>query len=83
MICLVCRRAETADGITAVQFERGELKLVVKNVPAHVCPSCGEAYLEEDVAARLLSQAEAMSAAGTLHGVLDFDTKRPNDKIRS
>ena len=73
MNCLICRQAETVDGLTSVTFERGEMKLVVNHVPARVCPSCGEAYVDEDIALRLLQDVEAMSDAGTLDDVLDFN----------
>ena len=72
MICLICRQAETVDGLTSLHFERGEMRLVVNHVPARVCPSCGEAYVEEQVAVSLLREAEAMSAAGELDGVRDY-----------
>jgi YgiT-type zinc finger domain-containing protein len=74
MKCLICRQAELVESLTSVTFERGEMRLVISNVPANVCPSCGEAYVDEDVAVRLLQDAEAMSDAGTLDGVLDFNT---------
>ena len=77
MICIICRQAETVDGLTSVHFERGEMKLTVNNVPARVCPNCGEAYVEEDVAVKLLREAEAMSVAGTLNSVLDFSGVPP------
>jgi YgiT-type zinc finger domain-containing protein len=77
MICLICRQAETVDGLTSVRFERGEMKLTVKDVPARVCPSCGEAYVEEDVALRLLQQAEAMSAAGEMDIQRIFSISKP------
>ena len=64
MICLICRQAETVEGLTSVNFERGEMRLFIKNVPARVCPSCGEAYVEEEVALQLLREAEEMSKAG-------------------
>ncbi len=72
MICLICRQAETVDGLTSVHFERGEMKLTVKNVPARVCPSCGEAYVEEDVAVRLLRGAEDLSVAGEMDSIRDY-----------
>ena len=72
MICLICRQAETVDGLTSVTFERGEMRLVVKNVPARVCPNCREAYVEEDVAVQLLREAEEMSAAGEVDGIIDY-----------
>jgi len=73
MICLICRRAETVDGLTTVLFERGEFRLVVKSVPARVCPSCGEAYVDEETAAQLLRDAEEMSRAGMLNVVCEYD----------
>ena len=73
MICLLCRQAETLDGLTTVRFERGEMRLVVNNVPARVCSSCGEAYVEEDVAMWLLREADAMSAAGGVNGEVEYN----------
>lgn len=52
------------DGLTSVTLERDEIKLVVYGVPARVCPSCGEAYVAEDVAVRLLQRAEQMIETG-------------------
>jgi len=62
MICLICRQADIADGLTSIHFERGELKMEVKAVPAQVCPNCGEAYVEAEIAAQLLMRAEEVSA---------------------
>jgi YgiT-type zinc finger domain-containing protein len=72
MICLICRQAETVDGLTFVRFERGEFRLSVNGVPAHVCPGCGEAYVEEAIAERLLSFARQRSEAGMID--TQFDT---------
>ena len=58
--------------MTAVHFERGEMRLVVNHVPARLCPSCGEAYVEEDIAVRLLRDADVMSAAGEMDGVIEY-----------
>jgi len=74
MICLICRKAELVDSLTSVTFERGELRLVVNNVPARICPSCGEAYVEEDVAVRLLRDAEETSAMGELDTVIEYNS---------
>lgn len=73
MICLVCRQAEIVDGFTSVSFERGEMKLIVNNVPARVCPSCGEAYVSENVAVKLLRDAEEKVQIGIFDAVLNFD----------
>ena len=72
MICLICRQAETVDGFTRVIFERDEMKLLVNNVPARVCPSCGEAFVDEDVAMQLLLDAERMSASGEMENEIEY-----------
>jgi len=72
MICVVCRQAETVHKLTSVHFERGEMQLIVNHVPARMCPSCGEAFVEEDVAVQLLQNAEAMSAVGEMDGMIDY-----------
>ncbi len=54
MKCLVCKEFETEDGTTKVTLARGELKVRVKNIPARICPNCGEEYVDEKAAARLL-----------------------------
>jgi YgiT-type zinc finger domain-containing protein len=72
MVCLICRQSETVDGFASVLFERGEFRLVVQSVPANVCPACGEAYVVEDVAARLLREAEQISKAGIPDVVCEF-----------
>ena len=74
MVCLICRQSETIDGFTSVLFERGEFRLEVKNVPASVCPYCREAYVVEEVAARLLRDAGKISEAGILDVVREYDT---------
>lgn len=72
MKCLICRQAEIVDGLTSVTFERGEMRLVINNVPARICPSCGEAYVAEDVAVQLLWDAEEMSTAGMMDEVVEY-----------
>lgn len=72
MICLICRQTEIIDGFTSVLFERGEFRLVVNSVPARVCTSCGEAYVDEEIAVQLLQNAEEMSKAGMLEVVSEY-----------
>lgn len=73
MNCLICRQAELIDGLTTVHFERGEMKLVVDQVPARVCPGCGDAYVEEAVALRLLQGAENTYATGIVENVRHYE----------
>jgi YgiT-type zinc finger domain-containing protein len=65
MKCFICNQAETIPGTTSVLLERDHLSLTVTNVPARICPNCGEAYADETVTENLLRQAEKMAKAGT------------------
>jgi YgiT-type zinc finger domain-containing protein len=64
MRCLLCNQAETIPGKTSVLLERSHLSLTINNVPARICPNCGETYAEEAVTVNLLRQAEKMARAG-------------------
>ena len=72
MKCLICKQAETQSGVTTVTLERDGLTLVVKSVPARVCPNCGEAYVDEDTSTQLLKTAELMARSGTLVDVRQY-----------
>ena len=58
MICLVCREAQTESGVVSIRLERGEFKALIQNIPAQVCPVCGDSYLDEESTLHLLSKAE-------------------------
>ena len=64
MKCVVCKQAETRPGVTTVTLQRGESTFVVRDVPAQVCPNCGEDYVDATVAAELLRSSEDLSRAG-------------------
>lgn len=64
MKCFICHQAGTLAGTTSVLLERGEMRLTVTDVPARICPNCGEAYADETVAANLLHEAEALAREG-------------------
>ena len=66
MKCVICKQGETRPGVTTVTFERNGLTLVVKKVPARVCVNCGEEYVDEQVAAKLLGTAETAAQTGVL-----------------
>jgi YgiT-type zinc finger domain-containing protein len=72
MICLICRQAELMDGFTSVTLSHAEMNLLIKNVPARVCPACGEAYVEEDVTANLLHAADETIAQGIQESVREY-----------
>ncbi|MGE5376921.1 MAG: type II toxin-antitoxin system MqsA family antitoxin [Bacteroidota bacterium] len=73
MICLICRQSELVGGLTSIQFARAEMRYVIEHVPAQVCPNCNEAYVEEDVAEKLLRMTEELSATGVFEGVAEYN----------
>lgn len=57
MRCVVCKQAETRPGKATVTLERNGVTLVIKSVPAQVCPNCGEEYVDEVTTQKLLAGA--------------------------
>ncbi|MFN8384680.1 MAG: type II toxin-antitoxin system MqsA family antitoxin [Anaerolineales bacterium] len=72
MMCIICDEAETLPGLTSVLLEREEHSLTFNNVPAQICPKCGEAYTDEAVTLSLLREAEKMARAGTKLEELEY-----------
>ena len=72
MNCIICRQSELIDGFTSIPFERDEFRLLIKNVPAQVCPNCGEAIVDEDVAMQLIGKAEDAYAEGLIEDIRDY-----------
>lgn len=62
---MICKQAETEPGRATVTLERNGVTLVVKGVPARVCPNCGEEYVDEEITEQLLRSAEELTRTGT------------------
>ncbi len=74
MICVICKQAETREGKATLTFERGRTTLVVKGVPARVCPNCGEEYVDERISVELLKGAEEAAKSGVHVDVREYVT---------
>ncbi len=72
MTCIIRELGETHPGTETVTLERGDMTLVIKNVPAMICGNCGEQYLAEQISARLLVTAQEATRAGVLVDVRSF-----------
>ncbi|MCC7447620.1 MAG: type II toxin-antitoxin system MqsA family antitoxin [Anaerolineae bacterium] len=72
MNCVICQHGETKPGKTTVTLERNHMTLVVKGVPAQVCENCGEAYVDEEIAAQLLQSVEDAARAGVSVDVREY-----------
>jgi YgiT-type zinc finger domain-containing protein len=72
MICLICRQAQLVPGFTTVKLDHEEINLTVRGVPACVCPNCGDAYLDEMAATRLLQIVKRGIESGEPMDYLDY-----------
>lgn len=72
MTCVVCKQASVGTGKATVTLERDRMTLVVKGVPAQVCPNCGEQYVDEQVTKHLLESAEAAARAGVQVDIREY-----------
>ncbi len=55
----------------------GRDAFMVRDVPARVCPNCGEAYIEEEAATRLLTTAEQLAQSGAQVDVREYMAAQP------
>ncbi|HRJ94758.1 type II toxin-antitoxin system MqsA family antitoxin [uncultured Thiothrix sp.] len=72
MQCTICKMGETSAGKVTVTLQRGELTVLIKNVPAQICESCGEYYLSDEITDQVLKQAEASAARNAEVEILRF-----------
>jgi YgiT-type zinc finger domain-containing protein len=64
MKCIMCKQGETEPGTTTMTLERDTTTVVFKNVPAEVCQTCDEAYLDAETTRHLLHIVEEAVRAG-------------------
>jgi YgiT-type zinc finger domain-containing protein len=70
--CVICKTGNLRPGRTNVTHERDGHVVVVKNVPAEICDTCGEYYLDADVAQAVFDMAEEALSKGQDFEVLAF-----------
>ena len=64
LACLICRHGTLRLGTATVTLTKDELTLVVKDVPALVCGTCGEEYVDDATTSQLLNTAREAAKAG-------------------
>jgi len=64
MKCLACKQGELKQGRATVTVEREGTTIVIRNVPAEVCETCGEDYLDAAVASALETVLDDAARAG-------------------
>ncbi len=72
MKCVICKFGELQSGQTNVTHERDTHVVVITDVLADICDSCGEYYLSSEVARAVFDLAERSLASGREYSVLKF-----------
>jgi YgiT-type zinc finger domain-containing protein len=72
MTCGLCGTGDSRPGTTTMTFTRGEMTIVVRNVPALVCDDCGHATLTAAIAEELEQLVAGALAAGVKYEVRDY-----------
>ena len=71
--CVLCK-GETHEGTTTLEFEFDSVRVIIDGVPAMVCDSCDEAYINGPLGAAIsriaAGLAESVSASIREHGSL-------------
>lgn len=70
--CVICKDGERKPGTATVTFTEGAATVVFEHVPAEVCDNCGEEYVDEPTAERLLEEAEEAARAGVRVTIRDY-----------
>ena len=58
MKCVICKEGVTQPGVTTVHLSRAGIHHEFRDIPALICQNCGEFYLDDKAAEKLLDQAE-------------------------
>jgi YgiT-type zinc finger domain-containing protein len=69
MKCVICQYGETEPGTTTVALTRDDTTIVIRDVPAHICATCGEEYVDATTGRRLSQIAEKAVLEGVQVGV--------------
>lgn len=72
MKCLACKNGTLKAGRTTVTVERDGTTIVIHNVPANVCETCGEDYLDAAVASSLETVLQEAARSGVRFEVREY-----------
>ncbi|HVT83329.1 MAG TPA: type II toxin-antitoxin system MqsA family antitoxin [Phycisphaerae bacterium] len=64
MRCAICKQGNAAPSTVTVTLDREGTVIIFRNVPAEVCQTCGEQYVDEKTTRELLKQATLAAKSG-------------------
>jgi YgiT-type zinc finger domain-containing protein len=72
MKCLTCKHGDPKPGVTTFTAERDGVFVIIKNVPARICATCGEEYFDAAVTKTVLKQVKEAAKAGGQLNLRDY-----------
>ena len=70
--CTTCKNGTMHKDATTVTFDKDNVVIVFRNVPAEVCDMCGDYIIEGSIAAKLLKTAKEERAKGHEISILNY-----------
>ena len=72
MMCVICKHGELRAGKATVTLERDGMTLVFKGVPARVCQTCDEQYVDEATTTKLLEAVDEAAKTGVQVDIREY-----------
>ena len=72
MKCVICKHGELKPGITSVLFEKNGTTVVIKSVPVDMCDNCGETYIPDIIAEKIMVLVDSVEKQGIIVDVRNF-----------
>ncbi|MBN2718862.1 MAG: type II toxin-antitoxin system MqsA family antitoxin [Deltaproteobacteria bacterium] len=64
MKCIVCKNGDTEPGNVTVSVDKHDTVVVIRDVPAQVCATCGEEYIDAQTMKQIEKLVESAQKAG-------------------
>ncbi len=64
MKCIVCKNGNTEQGKVTVSVDKKDTVVVIRDVPAQVCTTCGEEYIDAQTMKQIEKLVESAQKAG-------------------
>ncbi len=75
MKCIICKHGELKSGITSVLFEKNGVTIVIKSVPADICDNCGEPYVSDMIAEKIMAHVDSAEKQGIIVDIRNFSSE--------
>jgi YgiT-type zinc finger domain-containing protein len=72
MKCIACKNGSTKPGTVTVTIDKQTTVVVIRDVPAEVCSTCGEEYIDADTMRELEKLVHSAQKAGMNVAVQHF-----------